>query len=77
MRLFGTKPNIATYNSLLGAALNGGDLVKTWQIVDMMEASGGVDEYTCSILFKGFRREGQVLDSKSVERTLVLSRSTK
>merc|ERR1719217_800950 len=47
MRLCGIRPNIATYNSLLGSALSGGDLTKAWQIVHMMESSGlGVDAYT-------------------------------
>jgi pentatricopeptide repeat protein len=40
MRLCGIKPNIATYNSLLGTALSAGDLRKAWQIVDLMESSG-------------------------------------
>merc|ERR1719265_2159463 len=73
MRLCGIKPNIATYNSLLGTALSAGDLRKAWQIVDLMESSGlGVDAYTCSILFKGFRTEGQNMDAYSVDRTLEL-----
>jgi len=73
MRLYGIKPNTATYNSLLGSALSAGDVAKAWRIVDMMEASGqGVDEYTCSILFKGFRREGQTMDAQSIDRTLAL-----
>jgi pentatricopeptide repeat protein len=78
MRLCGIKPNIATYNSLLGTALSNGDLRKAWQIVDMMESSGlGVDAYTCSILFKGFRTEGQTMDAYSVDRTLDLIRKYK
>merc|ERR1719265_2487778 len=73
MRLCGIKPNIATYNSLLGTALSAGDLKKAWQIVDLMESSGlGVDAYTCSILFKGLRAEGQTMDAYSVDRTLEL-----
>jgi pentatricopeptide repeat protein len=78
MRLCGIKPNVATYNSLLGTALSSGDLRKAWQIVDMMESSGvGVDAYTCSILFKGFRAEGQTMDEYSVDRTLDLIRKYK
>merc|ERR1719265_2755496 len=78
MRLCGIKPNIATYNSLLGTALSGGDLKKAWQIVDLMESSNlGVDAYTCSILFKGFRAEGQTMDAYSVDRTLDLIRKYK
>merc|ERR1719265_1777112 len=73
MRLCGIKPNIATYNSFLGSALGAGDLRKVWQIVDLMESSGlGVDAYTCSILFKGLRAEGQTMDAYSVDRTLEL-----
>merc|ERR1719265_1340968 len=78
MRLCGIKPNVATYNSLLGTALSSGDLKKAWQIVDLMESSGlGVDAYTCSILFKGFRAEGQTMDAYSVDRTLDLIRKYK
>merc|ERR1719235_1661549 len=78
MRLCGIKPNIATYNSLLGTALSSGDLKKAWQIVDLMESSGlGVDAYTCSILFKGFRTEGQTMDAYSVDRSLDLIRKYK
>jgi len=78
MRLCGIKPNIATYNSLLGTALSAGDLTKAWQIVDLMESSGlGVDAYTVSILFKGFRAEGQSMDAYSVDRSLDLIRKHK
>merc|ERR1719160_382492 len=78
MRLCGIKPNIATYNSLIGTALSTGDLSKAWQIVDLMESSGlGVDAYTCSILFKGFRTEGQTMDAYSVDRSLDLIRKYK
>merc|ERR1719487_358160 len=78
MRLCGIKPNIATYNSLLGTALSAGDLTKAWQIVDLMESSGlGVGAYTVSILFKGFRAEGQSMDAYSVDRSLDLIRKHK
>jgi len=76
MRRRGLKPNISTYNSLLGGALVARDFRRAWRIVDMMEGPGpGVDAYTISILFKGYKREHQVMDARSFDRTLALIHS--
>jgi len=75
MRLCGIKPNIATYNSLLSGAIAVGDLAKAWRCIDVMESSKlGVDSYTISILFKGFRKEGQSFDKTYIDRALALLR---
>jgi len=73
MRKDGLKPNTSTYNSLIGAALSGGDFTKAWKIIDQMEAAGqNVDAYTLSILFKGYKQERRTMDSSSVGRVLSL-----
>jgi len=74
MRRRGLKPNISTYNSMLGGALAAGDFTRAWRTIDMMESSSGpgVDAYTISILFKGYKREHQVMDARSFDRTLAL-----
>lgn len=75
MRLCGIKPNIATYNSIMSGAIAVGDFGKAWRIVDAMESSKlGVDAYTISILFKGFRRESQSFDKAFIDRALALIR---
>lgn len=58
MRQLGLRPNVATYNSMLSAALSQNKVGKAWQVVDAMEGSSqGIDAYTVSILLKGLRRE--------------------
>lgn len=73
MRLSGLQPNIATYNSLLGAALSAGDFAKAWRTIGQMENSGqGVDAYTLSILFKGYKHERRTMDTESIDKALTL-----
>merc|ERR1719440_586866 len=73
MRQRGLQPNTATYNSLLGAALAAGDFAKAWRTVGQMETTGqGVDAYTLSILFKGYKHERRTMDAESIDRALGL-----
>ncbi|CAJ1350505.1 unnamed protein product [Effrenium voratum] len=52
----GLRPNTASFNILLGAAVAQGDLDFTWRTIDKMERHGpSVDAYTMSILFKGYK----------------------
>jgi len=76
MRRSGFKPNISTYNSMLGGAVAAGDLHRAWRTIDMMEASSGpgVDAYTITILCKGYKRERQVMDVRTFDRILALIR---
>jgi len=72
MRKRGLKPNTATYNSLLGGALAAGNFERAWRTIDRMESSGGVDAYTVSILFKGYKRERRGMDAEAVHKALGL-----
>jgi pentatricopeptide repeat protein len=74
MRKHGLKPNISTYNSLLGSALAAGDFTRAWRTIDQMESacSQGVDEFTMSILFKGYKRERRSMDGASIDKALAL-----
>mmetsp|Transcript_89191 Transcript_89191/g.154427 ORF Transcript_89191/g.154427 Transcript_89191/m.154427 type:complete len:1101 (+) Transcript_89191:78-3380(+) len=73
MRQSGLKPNTATYNTLLGAAIGHGDFGRALRTLDLMESSGqGVDAYTISILFKGFKRDRQSVDICIIDRGLAL-----
>jgi len=73
MRQAGLKPNTATYNSLLGGTLAAGDLNRAWQIMDTMEGEGtGIDAYTISILFKGYKGKRHIMDAASFDRALDL-----
>jgi len=73
MRQRGLKPNTATYNSLLGAALVGGDFTKAWRVIAQIETSGqGVDAYTLSILFKGYKHDRRTMDAENIDRALAL-----
>jgi len=68
----GLRPNVATYNSLLGGALAAGDVPRAWRIIDEMEAGPGLDAYTVSILFKGYKGRRRAMDSQSFDRALTL-----
>jgi len=68
----GLRPNIATYNSLLGGALAVGDVGRAWRIIDEMEAGPGIDAYTVSILFKGYKGRRRAMDANSFDRALAL-----
>jgi len=73
MKERGLKPNTATYNSLLGAAIANGDFARAWDTIDHMEGTAqGVDAYTISILFKGYKRERRTMDAHSIDRALAL-----
>jgi pentatricopeptide repeat protein len=73
MKERGLRPNIATYNSLLSQTLASGDFPRAWRTIEQMENSGqGVDAYTISILFKGYKRERRTMDAESIDRALTL-----
>jgi len=73
MRSLGLQPNIATYNSLLGGYLSSEDYRQAWRTVDIMEREGpGIDAYTISILFKGYKGKRHVMDAASFDRALAL-----
>jgi len=73
MHAAGFEPNAATYNALLGDALQVGDFDQAWHIVDVMETTGpGIDFYTISILFKGYKGKRHSMDAASFDRTLGL-----
>jgi len=70
----GFAPNVATYNALLGDALAIGDFDQAWRVIDIMESGPGVDVYTISILFKGYKGRHRSLDGSSFDRALDLIR---
>eukprot|EP00443_Scrippsiella_acuminata_P129864 CAMPEP_0115577338 /NCGR_PEP_ID=MMETSP0272-20121206/3021_1 /TAXON_ID=71861 /ORGANISM="Scrippsiella trochoidea, Strain CCMP3099" /LENGTH=1143 /DNA_ID=CAMNT_0003012147 /DNA_START=42 /DNA_END=3472 /DNA_ORIENTATION=+ len=72
MRSQGVRPNVATYNSLLGGSLSVGDFARAWQIIDEMEAGPGLDAYTLSILFKSYKSRRREMDIVSFDRALAL-----
>jgi len=73
MRDLGLKPNTTTYNSLLSVAIAVGDFARAWRTISLMESSGvGVDAYTFSILFKGYKRNPGSLAPDDVDRALEL-----
>lgn len=73
MRQSGLQPNTATYNSLLGATLATGDFAKAWRTIGQMETHGqGVDAYTLSIMFKGYKHERRTMDAESIDRAVGL-----
>lgn len=56
MRRCGFGPNAVTYNSLINAAVNRGDVRGAWTILDDMEGAGiSLDACTCSIVVKGIK----------------------
>jgi pentatricopeptide repeat protein len=73
----GLRPNIATYNSIISSAVATGDFDRAWQTVELMECGQGVDAYTLSIVFKGYRRAKQIMDTKTFDRTMGLIRKYK
>lgn len=70
----GFRPNIATYNSVLGGALAAGDFARAWRTIGLMEAAGGpgLDAYTISILFKGYKGRRRSMDAQCFDRALHL-----
>lgn len=72
MREFGLSPNIATYNSLLGGFAANGDFPQVWRTIDKMENGPGIDAYTLSILFKGYKNKRQTMDEASFDKALTL-----
>lgn len=73
MQSCGFRPNTATYNSLIGGALAAGDFNRAWQTVRVMESEGpGIDAYTISILFKGYKGKRSFMDAASFDRALEL-----
>lgn len=75
IRANGLNPNLATYNSLLSAILATKDVAGAWRMVDEMQRQGlGADVYTLSILFKGYKKEHQVMDAAAFDRCMGLIR---
>jgi len=73
MRDLGLKPDITTYNSLLGVAAMAGDFARAWQTISLMESSGvGVNAYTFSILIMGYKRKPRSLAPDDIDRALEL-----
>jgi pentatricopeptide repeat protein len=75
MQACALRPNVATYNSLISGAVASDDFARAWRTVDMMETSKGgpgVDAYTMSILFKGYKGKRHVMDAESFDRALAL-----
>eukprot|EP00927_Polykrikos_kofoidii_P002714 TRINITY_DN11086_c1_g1_i7.p1 TRINITY_DN11086_c1_g1~~TRINITY_DN11086_c1_g1_i7.p1 ORF type:complete len:1555 (+),score=374.19 TRINITY_DN11086_c1_g1_i7:77-4741(+) len=73
MRRCGLKPNTATYNSILSGAMAVGDFSRAWRTIGCMEnCSGSIDAFTITILFRGYRRERQVIDARTFDRVMEL-----
>jgi len=77
MRKAGLRPNLATYNSVICAAMAVGDFARAWRTVDIIESQAGahaVDVYTVTSLFKGYRRERDrpCMDKRAFDRAISL-----
>mmetsp|Transcript_11565 Transcript_11565/g.32548 ORF Transcript_11565/g.32548 Transcript_11565/m.32548 type:complete len:1085 (-) Transcript_11565:249-3503(-) len=73
MKHCGFRPNTATYNSLLGGVLAMGDFARAWRTINIMEEEGpGIDAYTISILFKGYKGKRSFMDAASFDCAIEL-----
>jgi pentatricopeptide repeat protein len=73
----GFKPNTATHNSIISGAMAAGDFARAWRTIELMETSHGVDAYTLSILFKGYKKAKRSMDAQTFDWAMGMIRKHK